>query len=63
MKRADVLRLAAETGGDPRTVEKWGRREQVKRVYDYAFNAGATKLRIDRDELDDDELGLAAGGA
>jgi len=45
-RRAETLRLAAESGADPRTVERWLDGGAVHRVTDTALRAAAAKLGI-----------------
>ena len=46
MTRRDILKIAGETGADPRTVERWSSHEPTNEVTKYAFEAACVKLGI-----------------
>ena len=46
MTRRNVMRLAGETGADPRTVERWAEGKPTNSVTRYAFEAACTKLGV-----------------
>lgn len=50
-KHRDALRLAAETGCDPRTARKWLDRRRVYRSIAEALLQAAKQLGIERPEL------------
>jgi hypothetical protein len=58
-RREDAMRLAAETGADPRTVGKWLRGEPVTRTHAYALRAACEKLNIPPPDLGAVDAGAA----
>jgi hypothetical protein len=60
ISRHDVMRLATETGADPRTIQKCLRGEPVSSVVRYAVAAAVEKLELDVQVPNRDDIQGAA---